>query len=400
MKADGGASILIDPPWIASLDPGFRTPIGHSRQGIPHAVEHLISPIILYLAIAIGGIGVALALPRHGGFNPQALGGLIAAAAVGGLIAVMALVAGAERPNIFFYVFAFIALGAALRVITHPRPIYSALYFILTILASAGLYLLLGAEFLTFALIIIYAGAILITYLFVIMLATSSPSDETYDAIDDYDAVAREPVISTGAGFLVLAILTGWLSYGVPTLPAPSPRSADSALASLPVKVRSAFDEVGLLEHAEGPLVAFERGAEQGSFYDAETRQAQLVLKDPTKFRQMLRQARAMERGEDVSEDLEALPPAATSLVRNEPITRADGSVVVMAAFPESLRARNIEGVGLELVGGHPLALEMAGVILLLAMLGAVVLARKRIDLEQAEKMAAATSTLGGGGQL
>ena len=360
-------------------------------------MEHVLSPIILYIALAIGAVGVAMALPRRSKVNPQALGALIAAAGVGGLIAVLALVAGADRPNLFFYIFAFIALGAALRVITHPRPIYSALYFILSVLASAGLYLLLGAEFMTFALIIIYAGAILITYLFVIMLATSAPSDDGYESLDDYDAVAREPIISTFAGFLLLAILTGWLSVGVPQLPEPAARSDDAALSGLPLKVRAAFDEVGLLDHATGPLVAFTPGEKVGSYYDAETRQAQLLLSDPSRFRELLRHARAIERGEDVSEDAGALPTEAMALIQNDPITRADGSVVVMVAFPESLRARNIESVGLELIGGHPLALEMAGIILLLAMLGAIVLARKRIDLEQAEKLAAATGMLGGG---
>ena len=338
-----------------------------------------------------------MALPRRGRVNPQVLGALIAAAGVGGLIAALAFIAGPARPGLFFYIFAFVALGAALRVITHPRPIYSALYFILSILASAGLFLLLDAEFMTFALIIIYAGAILITYLFVIMLATTAPSDEAYEVLDDYDAVAREPIVSTFAGFLVLAILTGWLSVGVPQLPKPAERSGDAALASLPLKVQQAFENAGLLDYTEDSLVAFVPGEEAGSWYDAETRQAQLLLADPAGFRELLRHARAKARGEAVSEDAEALPPVALALIQNDPITRADGSVVVMAAFPDSLRARNIESVGLELVGGHPLALEMAGVILLLAMLGAVVLARKRIDLEQAEKLAAATGTLGEG---
>lgn len=359
-------------------------------------MEQALSPIILYIALAVGAVGVCMALPRRSKVNPQILGALIAAAGVGGLLAILALVAGADRPNLFFYIFAFIALGSALRVITHPRPIYSALYFILSILASAGLYLLLDAEFMTFALIIIYAGAILITYLFVIMLATTAPSDEAYEILEDYDAVAREPVISTLAGFLLLAILTSWLSMGVPHLPEPAARSGDEALAGLPLKVRAAFDDVGLLEYAQGPLVAFTPEVTT-SWYDADTRQAQLLLKDPSRFRELLRHARAFERGEDVSEDAGVLDAEAYALVQNDPVTNPDGTVGVMVAFPDSLRARNIEAIGLELVGGHPLSLEMAGVILLLAMIGAVVLARKRIDVEQTEKLASATKTLGGG---
>ena len=63
----------------------------------------------------------------------------------------------------------------AIRVVTHPKPVYSALYFVLTVFASAGLFVLLWAEFMAAALVLIYAGAILVTYVFVIMLAAEAP---------------------------------------------------------------------------------------------------------------------------------------------------------------------------------------------------------------------------------
>ena len=97
---------------------------------------------------------------------------MITAAAVGLIFLAVSIKSLSHLPNFNFYIFSFIALGAALRVISHPRPVYAALYFILAILSSCGLYVLLSAEFLAFALVIVYAGAILITYLFVIMLAT------------------------------------------------------------------------------------------------------------------------------------------------------------------------------------------------------------------------------------
>ena len=56
-----------------------------------------------------------------------------------------------------------------------------------------GLYLLLAAEFVSFALIIVYAGAILITYLFVIMLASQSPTEDQDRGEAEYDTTAREP---------------------------------------------------------------------------------------------------------------------------------------------------------------------------------------------------------------
>jgi NADH-quinone oxidoreductase subunit J len=174
-------------------------------------VDSLINPILLYLALAVGGVGVAMAIPRRG-VSPQQIGGVIAATGAGLVILFLTLkVFGAADgdlralPNPLFYIFGLIAIAACLRVITHPRPVYAALYFIMTILASAGLYLILSAEFMAFALVIIYAGAILITYLFVIMLATQAPSEaEEEDQGALYDNVSREPVAATVAGFVLL----------------------------------------------------------------------------------------------------------------------------------------------------------------------------------------------------
>ncbi len=157
--------------------------------------------------------GVILALPRRG-TSPQVLGGLITAVGIGGIFLAVSLKAIDHLPNPNFYIFSFIALGAALRVISHPRPVYAALYFILAILASSGLYVLLAAEFLAFALVIVYAGAILITYLFVIMLATESPTAEAPEALADYDKYSREPVFATLAGFVLVAALTTIIARG------------------------------------------------------------------------------------------------------------------------------------------------------------------------------------------
>ncbi len=374
-------------------------PRGPRREETILLESPILSPIVLYLALAVGAAGVALALPRKGA-GAQVLGALLAAAGAGALFGALAHVAGEERPNAFFYVFAFIALGASLRVITHPRPVYAALYFILTILSTAGLFLLLAAEFMTFALIIISAGAILITYLFVIMLATEAPSAEAVESLKEYDARSREPVVATAVGFIVLAIFTGWMARGVPALPPPGTGSDHLALLRMPGKVQEAFAQVGLSDHALplAPAPA-DGGPPAGAsvYYPAEG-QAVLVLADAPRFETLLENARAAARGEDVTADAQRLPAEAAALIVGEVIRNADGTATVVARFPQTLRVTNTEGIGLELIGGHPLALEMAGIILLMALVGAVVLARKRIDLEQAEKLAAATGTLGAPG--
>ncbi|MBC7773309.1 MAG: NADH-quinone oxidoreductase subunit J, partial [Pyrinomonadaceae bacterium] len=183
-------------------------------------MQELFQPILLYIGCALGALGVALAMPRRG-VSPQVIGGLVAGGGFGAMILAVSLMNIKHLPNINFYVFSLIAIGASLRVITHPRPVYSALYFILTILASSGLYVILAAEFMAFALIIVYAGAILITYLFVIMLATEAPSEMEEEQLQDYDRYSREPIAATIVGFVLLASLTTMLARGAATLPGP-----------------------------------------------------------------------------------------------------------------------------------------------------------------------------------
>jgi NADH-quinone oxidoreductase subunit J len=112
--------------------------------------------------------------------------------------------AAESQTGIYFWIFAAIALVGAVRVITHTRPVYSALYFVLTVFASAGLFVLMHAEFMAAALVLIYAGAILITYVFVIMLAAEAASSRV---VSDHDTVSRDPVLCCATGFALMGVL-------------------------------------------------------------------------------------------------------------------------------------------------------------------------------------------------
>ena len=70
----------------------------------------------------------------------------------------------------FFYLFAFIAIGAAFMVISARNPVHSVLYLILTFFNAAGLFLLTGAEFLAMILLVVYVGAVAVLFLFVVMM--------------------------------------------------------------------------------------------------------------------------------------------------------------------------------------------------------------------------------------
>jgi NADH-quinone oxidoreductase subunit J len=71
---------------------------------------------------------------------------------------------------VFFYLFAFIAIGAAFMVISARNPVHSVLYLILTFVNAAGLFLLTGAEFLAMILLVVYVGAVAVLFLFVVMM--------------------------------------------------------------------------------------------------------------------------------------------------------------------------------------------------------------------------------------
>ena len=73
-------------------------------------------------------------------------------------------------PTILFYTFAAILIGAALGVITARNPVHSALFLVLAFIQSAALWLLIEAEFLAIVLVLVYVGAVMVLFLFVVMM--------------------------------------------------------------------------------------------------------------------------------------------------------------------------------------------------------------------------------------
>lgn len=77
---------------------------------------------------------------------------------------------GLHFQDIVFYTLAIILLYAALSVITTRNPVYAALYLVLAFFTAAGVWLLLEAEFLAIALVLVYVGAVMVLFLFVVMM--------------------------------------------------------------------------------------------------------------------------------------------------------------------------------------------------------------------------------------
>lgn len=164
-----------------------------------------MAPTVILALCVVAGLGTVLLLPGRREASWGRIGAVVLIAA--GLIfaAILAHWAAASGGmGVYFWIFSAIALVGAVRVVTHSKPVYSALYFVLTVFASAGLFLLLQAEFMAAALILIYAGAILVTYVFVIMLAAEAASPR---AFAEHDTISRDPFMASAIGFALMGVM-------------------------------------------------------------------------------------------------------------------------------------------------------------------------------------------------
>jgi NADH-quinone oxidoreductase subunit J len=146
-------------------------------------------------------VGMWLMLPREAS-GGRWFGALLVAAGLGVLASQVPRLGEktAEWVNDgVFFVLAGVTVLAALCTVTFRNPGYSAIWFGLSLLGTAGLFLFQGAQFLGVATIVVYAGAILVTFLFVLMLAQPK-GEAAYDRL------------SWGGG---LAAVTGALVAGV-----------------------------------------------------------------------------------------------------------------------------------------------------------------------------------------
>ena len=128
---------------------------------------------------------------------------------LGGVLALIGLALfGSQVPAVgdwftkgMFHAIAGATIVAAVATISFRSPVYCAIWFGMTLTGTAGLFLLAGAEFLAVATLVVYAGAILVTFLFVLML--SQPEGHT-----SYDRRSWEAMISAFTGAVLVGILT------------------------------------------------------------------------------------------------------------------------------------------------------------------------------------------------
>lgn len=154
---------------------------------------------LLVLGLALSAIGVWWLMPRAG--TRSTMAGLVIALVGSGMWAsTLRYAAGPLTESILFWLFATVALVSAVLMITNRNPVYAALWFAMVTLCTCGLFLLQSAPFLAAATIVVYAGAIVVTFVFVMMLAQQSGTTI-------YDQRSRQPLAATIAVFILLGAL-------------------------------------------------------------------------------------------------------------------------------------------------------------------------------------------------
>jgi len=125
---------------------------------------------------------------------------------------------------VLFYVCAALAILAALNVVLQRHPVYSALSLIVVLCALAAVYLLLGAEFMAVIQVIVYAGAIMVLFVLVIMLLNAGR-----EADSRRSRLAPRLGIPLLAAFLVEVLLVVWRQFPAENTPAPAAVNAGPA---------------------------------------------------------------------------------------------------------------------------------------------------------------------------
>ena len=128
--------------------------------------------------------------------------------------------------DIIFYVLAAILLFAAIRVITTRNPVVAALHLVLAFFTAAGIWLLLEAEFLAIALVLVYVGAVMVLFLFVVMMLDIN-LDKLREGFWDYLPMAG--IIGLLMAVEMVMVLGGkfFISAKVPLKPADYSNTAE-----------------------------------------------------------------------------------------------------------------------------------------------------------------------------
>ena len=363
-----------------------------------------VGQVALAALLAIAGFYLLLPRPR-GRSVAGGTAAVLAALAVFGVWLYRTF--GEPMPDVIgtalFVLFSAGALGFGTVLVAQRNPARGAIAFAFVVLSTCGLFLLLAAPFLMAATIIIYAGAIIVTFLFVLMLSQADgPSDE--------NDRTREPLVGSLAGFAFVGLVLFALHQtqqsaaagpaGSPPAPLPAQvvtAAERAALADVAANLRPLEDDAFYLAPAEAgttrqermeALTRIERAIEDvagksdpGAVREGSIRTRLGGYRTDPQARAMLDRVAAVRAA--AATGLASAEVAVNDPARGKPdeakagVRKLRGEVELLGGAGD-LPARNVGNLGLLLYADHLLAVELAGTLLLVATVGAIAVAHRK----------------------
>jgi NADH:ubiquinone oxidoreductase subunit 6 (subunit J) len=301
---------------------------------------------LIPLALAVAALTWLLPRPRGRAVGRGAACGLMAFIVGGAFLLRSPTPISAE--TILFYAFSGFAVVGGVMLITQRNPARAAISFAVVIMNVGGLFLLQAAPFLMAATLIIYAGAIIVTFLFVLMLAQQT-------GFSDADDRSREPFLAALAGFVLLGALLIGLQRNYPD---------SRKLGELIERAKAAR-----LQRAQADI---ERELGDG-------REFIIALRAETERHAGSEAAVTMSDAiEDLQEVLSSPQPSERSLRSRLEVVIVAGEALLDEERPKALPAANVAALGRSLFTDHLLAVELGGTLLLIATIGAIAIAGRR----------------------
>ncbi len=367
----------------------------------------------------LAAIGCYQLLPRPGR-RSVALGTFLclAAAAIAGMFLLGAFGNASTDlvSRILFWLFSAGAVGFGVVLVTQSNPARGAMAFAFVILSSCGLFLLLAAPFLMAATVIIYAGAVIVTFLFLLMLSHTG-------GVTDENDRTREPLLGSLAGFAFTGLIFFTLFHQssmrvLPTPPLTVQDRAELAQVQADLEAALAVDmneslSAGAFEKADEEFREHTRKAnerlssvlerssrairEEGSPVPVQDRirpslrgvpdpqgAVRYVSPDP-RVQQFVERTEKLVNKNTVTGDLTLLGVVVEDRkkqmeavkARREAVKSLRDDVVVYTGNG-LLPARNVANIGYLVYSEYLLAVEMAGTLLLVATIGAVAIAGRK----------------------
>jgi NADH-quinone oxidoreductase subunit J len=236
-------------------------------------------------------------------------------------------------PQTGFSLMASVSVGFAVATITSRSPVYCAIWFAVSLLGTAGLFLFGGAQFIGVATVAVYAGAIVVTFLFVLMLA--QPEGLAFFDRISWGAVPKVAASAAAVGFaLVIASLL------------------------------SDVDEEEYVELRESLQAVLSKVDPS-----VELRNVRLNQRSAGELHLQLQVAANLESRSDVMAKTDALEEAAAALLETTPSVSIHWSAV--------LATNHVAHFGGTLFSRHLIAVQVVAILLLVALVGAIAIANR-----------------------